>query len=91
MEVQARVDRDGAVLASTLPALANVRLPLAGQADVTLGDVDYRESRFTAREPDDQVTIVRLFAPVAPRSTRATDRRARADGRLPRARLRLRA
>jgi diguanylate cyclase (GGDEF)-like protein len=70
-EVQVRVDRDGAVLASTLPALEDVRLPLTGQAaDVTADAVDYRVSRFTAREPDDQLTVVSLFAKIEPASTR---------------------
>jgi diguanylate cyclase (GGDEF)-like protein len=71
LELQARVDRDGAVLATTLPALDDVRLPLRGQADVTADGIEYRVSRFTAREPDDQVTIVSLFAPIEPASTLA--------------------
>ena len=74
LEVQARIDRDGTVLATTLPALENVRLPLKSRADVTAGGVDYRVARFTAREPDDQVTIVSLFAR-EPQSTRALRRR----------------
>jgi diguanylate cyclase (GGDEF)-like protein len=71
LEVQARVDRDGAVLATTLPALENVPLSEESPADVTADGVDYRVSRFTAREPDDQLTIVSLFAEIEPRSTRA--------------------
>ncbi len=71
LDVQVRVDRDGAVLATTSPTLENVRLPVRGRADVSAGGTDYRVSRFTAREPDDQVTIVSLFAVIEPRSTLA--------------------
>ena len=71
LDVQVRVDRDGAVLATTSPTLENVRLPVRGRADVSAGGTDYRVSRFTAREPDDQVTIVSLFAVIEERSTLA--------------------
>ncbi|HEX6024119.1 MAG TPA: diguanylate cyclase [Solirubrobacter sp.] len=71
IELQVRVDREGSVLATTRPALDDVRLPLEGQADVTVDDVDYRVSRFPAREPDDQVTIVSLFSEIEPGSTLA--------------------
>ncbi len=71
LDVQVRVDRDGAVLASTSPTLEGVRLPPRGRADVTAGNTNYRVSRFTAREPDDQVTITSLFAVIEERSTLA--------------------
>ena len=72
LDVQVRVDRDGAVLATTSPTLENVRLPVRGRADVSAGGTDYRRvSRFTAREPDDEVTIVSLFAVIEERSTLA--------------------
>ena len=62
LELNARIDRDDAVLASTAPALEEVSLPAQGRADVSAGDVDYRASRFTAREPNDELTYVSLFA-----------------------------
>ena len=73
LEVQVRVDRDGAVLASTLPGAATTsRLPTRGRADVTAGGDDYRMTWFTAEEPDGQVTIVQPARPgIEPRSTRA--------------------
>jgi diguanylate cyclase (GGDEF)-like protein len=73
LAVQARVDRGGVVLASTLPAAKNLKLPdTDGATDVMIGDRKYRTSRFTAEEPNGELTIVRLLVPVPEQTTRAT-------------------
>ena len=46
-------------------------LPSRSPADVAVGNVDYRMSRFTAEEPDGEVTVVSLFALDDRRAARA--------------------
>jgi hypothetical protein len=71
LEVGVRVDRDGAVLATTIPRAANTRIPNKPGAEVTVGPTDYRTTAFTAPEPDDTTVTVRLLGeiPAPDRST----------------------
>lgn len=73
LEVGVRVDRDGGVLASTLPRATNVRIPNERGAEVDVGGTDYRTTAFTATEPNDSQVTVRLLGEVTPpdRSTTA--------------------
>ena len=72
LEFHAQVDRGGAVLAATLPASADVKLPDTNHAaDVTIGDREYRATRFTAAEPDGEVSTVRLLVAVPRQKTSA--------------------
>jgi diguanylate cyclase (GGDEF)-like protein len=61
LEVETRVDRGNAVLASTLPAAADVRMPNREGADVTIGQKEYRTTLFQAEEPDMSTVTVRVF------------------------------
>jgi diguanylate cyclase (GGDEF)-like protein len=72
MAVDVRVDRDGAVLASTRPAAARVDMPNQTGSDVTIGTADYRTTRFTADEPQGAPVVVRLFTPVPAQNQWAT-------------------
>ncbi len=71
-EVDARVERGGRVIASTLPAAATVTMPVQKGADVTIAGNDYRTTWFAVREPDNAVVTVRQLAPVPERDRRAT-------------------
>jgi diguanylate cyclase (GGDEF)-like protein len=71
LEVHVRVDRDGEVLATTLPALEDLKLPKDMPAEVHAGDENDRVTRFTAEEPDGEMTVVSVFSEVRSRSTRA--------------------
>ena len=64
LEVQARVDKDGKVLASTLASAAAVRMPATKGSDLKIGDQDYRTTLFRATEPDGGLVTVSLFTPI---------------------------
>src|SRR4051794_6039181 len=73
LKVESRVDRRGAVLATTLPAAADVRLPDRKGAQVTVGGDEYRTTAFQAESAQGDPTIVRLLALVPPKGvTRST-------------------
>jgi len=71
LEVGVRVDREGSVLATTIPRAANTRIPNEPGAEVTVGPTEYRTTAFTAPEPDDTTVTVRLLGevPAPDRST----------------------
>ncbi len=69
--VQSQVEKGGVVLATTLPP-QTPPLPDRRPADVTIGGTDYRMTYFTADEPDNTQTVVRLLAPVPNRGAGAT-------------------
>jgi diguanylate cyclase (GGDEF)-like protein len=71
LEVQARVDRGNAVLASTSRAAADMRMPAKSGVDIKIGSRDYRTVRFPVQEPDGTQLVVRLFTPVPPQGDEA--------------------
>ena len=85
LEVGARVDRGGEVLASTLPAAATVQMPPKSGTDVTIGGAEYRARGSPRASPTTRSPTVRLFTPVPAQAARAI-LVVRADARLPRAR-----
>src|SRR4051794_35806853 len=70
--VDARVEHNGDVLASTLATAKDAEMPAEPGADVTIADVDYRTTYFSADEPDPPPVIVRLLTKVPQRGNGAT-------------------
>jgi diguanylate cyclase (GGDEF)-like protein len=66
LEVGTRVDRDGAVLASTIPQAADAAIPDESGAEVEIGSTDYRTANFKSVEPDRTTVAVRLLGAVPP-------------------------
>lgn len=72
LEVGVRVDRDGDVLATTIPRAADTRIPDEPGAEIDVGSTDYRTTYFRAPEPDRAAVTVRLLGEVPPPERTAT-------------------
>jgi diguanylate cyclase (GGDEF)-like protein len=67
LKVEVRVDENGAVVATTLPAAADAALPNKSGEQVTIGDDEFRTTAFTADSRGGRRVVVRLLALVPQR------------------------